>query len=233
VDFAERGVRARHQQHQGRGPGARGRIRTVLAGMQFSVDPVLAVLAPARGKFDEHRTPVAVQSAPEGQARAGIGQQVGLQQQRQFGGRIRRHAAQCQLDCMAAAGGARIEAADVQVGTRRRRGVHIRLHRGWPDRGRRLRVAVRAQRLAGHDPGGAVRMIGAGAAVHGGKLLFNKQTGLEDKRFYRAAAPAFGPVHYFLLNRIFSPQFHASGSAVSSRAGPSGVRSRMALTLSG
>jgi len=156
-----------------------------VAAVQFDLDAVLAVLQAARGKFEEDRAPVAARGAVEHEAVAVAQAQAGTHQHPHLGRAIHRHAAQVQLDRLAPAGGARVEAADVQLralqdraGDGRHRDSRAAGAQGadhveaWRQ-GRlgshrvRLRMPVCARGLAGHDPDGAVRMIGVAAAAHG------------------------------------------------------------------
>ena len=148
--------------------------------MQLDVDAVLAVFQAARGEFQEDRTPVAARGALEDIAFAFAQAQAGAHQHAQLGRAIHRHAAQLQLDGLAPAGRARVETADVQLraaqaaaggglGAQRTDCLEARGQAAtWRRRiGSRLGVSVRTQLLAGHDPDGAVRMLGVAAAVHG------------------------------------------------------------------
>jgi hypothetical protein len=75
VDVAECGVRPRHQDHQRADPGARTKASIALAGAQLDLDPVLAVLDPARGEFDEDRAPAAAAATGQRVALFGVREQ--------------------------------------------------------------------------------------------------------------------------------------------------------------
>ncbi|QNA88841.1 hypothetical protein G4G28_10725 [Massilia sp. Dwa41.01b] len=148
-------------------------------------------------------------TAVEAQARTG--------EQGDFARAIGRHAAQFQLQQLAPAGRARVETAHMQVGTDRTCGAADRAARQdgrcLDDRGgsgdvpgfaidradlarrcrcgRRLRVAVRASAVPGHDPEGAVRMIGIAATVHGRRGRGSSVCLAEHTPIRPAVAPAW------------------------------------------